>query len=61
MNSLSRRALAAILFLSSGICCGRLFGQSGGIVSVVKVDGENAASSTGLLASGTLYVAGQDG
>jgi enamine deaminase RidA (YjgF/YER057c/UK114 family) len=61
MISLSRRALAAILFLSTGICGGQVFGQSGGVVSVVKVDGENAASSAGLLANGTLYVAGQDG
>jgi enamine deaminase RidA (YjgF/YER057c/UK114 family) len=61
MISLPRLALAAILFLSPGICGGHLFGQSGGVVSVVKVDGENAASSAGLLANGTLYVAGQDG
>jgi enamine deaminase RidA (YjgF/YER057c/UK114 family) len=61
MISLSRRALAAILFLSAGICGGPVFGQSGGVVRVVKVDGEKAASSAGLLANGTLYVAGQDG
>jgi enamine deaminase RidA (YjgF/YER057c/UK114 family) len=61
MISLSRRALMAILFLSAGICGSHLFGQSGGVVSVVKVDGENPASSAGLLANGTLYVAGQNG
>jgi enamine deaminase RidA (YjgF/YER057c/UK114 family) len=61
MISLSRRALVAILFLSACICARQSFGQSGGIVSVVKVEGENAVSSVGLLANGTLYVAGQNG
>jgi 2-iminobutanoate/2-iminopropanoate deaminase len=61
MISLSRRALVAILFLSAGISGRQSFGQSGGIVSVVKVEGENAVSSAGLLAKGTLYVAGQNG
>jgi enamine deaminase RidA (YjgF/YER057c/UK114 family) len=61
MISLSRRALVAILFLSAGISGRQSFGQSGGIVSVVKVEGENAVSSAGLLANGTLYVARQNG
>ena len=54
MISLSRRGLVAILFLSAGICGGYLFGQSGGVVNVVKVAGENAESSDGLVANGTL-------
>src|ERR1700742_1836461 len=59
MISFYRQALAAILF--AGICGAPLFGQTGGVVNVVKVDGKNAASSDGLLVNGTFYVAGQDG
>lgn len=61
MVSLSRRALLAILFISAGVCGTQLLGQNGGVVNVIKVEGDSPVSSAGMLANGTLYVAGQDG
>lgn len=41
----------------------QLFAQAGGAIKVIKVDSKNvgSASSAGILANRTLYVAGQDG
>jgi enamine deaminase RidA (YjgF/YER057c/UK114 family) len=44
-------------------CGARLLAQTGGVVKVIKIDGKDVgpASSAGVLANQTLYVAGQDG
>jgi enamine deaminase RidA (YjgF/YER057c/UK114 family) len=51
----------SILFISAGVCGTPLFGQTGGAVKVIKVEGDSPVSSAGMLAEGTLYVAGQNG
>ncbi len=63
MSRLLRQGLVVILFLLVGAFGTRLFSQSGGVLKVIKVNGRNArqASSDGVLAGATLYVAGQDG
>jgi enamine deaminase RidA (YjgF/YER057c/UK114 family) len=44
-------------------CSPQLFAQAGGVLKVIKIDGKDVgpASSAGVLANQTLYVAGQDG
>ncbi len=63
MSHLLRRGPIFILCLLAGAFGTQLFAQSGGVLKVIKVDGRNAgpASSDGVLANQTLYVAGQDG
>ncbi|MEO6912181.1 MAG: RidA family protein, partial [Edaphobacter sp.] len=63
MKQLSRRTLLMILCLLTGIFGVQLMAQSGGVLKIIKVDGRNSgpASSAGVLAGETLYVAGQDG
>ena len=57
------RGSIAILFLLIVECGSQLFAQNGGVLKVIKVDAKDAgpASSDGVLANGTLYVAGQSG
>ena len=61
MISLSKRTLMAMLFISAAVSATPLLCQSGGTISVIKVEGDSPVSSAGMLANGTLYVAGQDG
>lgn len=63
MSQLSRRALLIILCLLTGVFGTQLVAQAGGEIKIIKVNGRNArmASSDGVLAGKTLYVAGQDG
>jgi enamine deaminase RidA (YjgF/YER057c/UK114 family) len=44
-------------------CSPQLFAQAGGVLKAIKIDGKDVgpASSAGVLANQTLYVAGQDG
>jgi enamine deaminase RidA (YjgF/YER057c/UK114 family) len=63
MSQLLRRALFIIFGISAGIFGMQLMAQTGGELKIIKVSGRNAgpASSDGVLAGETLYVAGQDG
>jgi enamine deaminase RidA (YjgF/YER057c/UK114 family) len=63
MSRLLRRGSIFILCLMAGVFSAQLFAQNGGVLKVIKVNGRNAgmASSDGVLAGETLYVAGQDG
>ncbi len=62
MLLLQRGAMTVCCFLASALGAQAL-AQSGGAVATVKVDGRDAgaASSAGVLADGTLYLAAQDG
>ena len=61
MISLSKRTLMAMLFISAAVSATPLLCQDGGTISVIKVESDSPVSSAGMLANGTLYVAGQDG
>jgi enamine deaminase RidA (YjgF/YER057c/UK114 family) len=63
MSRLLRQGSILILCLMVSVFSAQLFAQSGGVLKVIKVNGRNAgmASSDGVLAGETLYVAGQDG
>jgi enamine deaminase RidA (YjgF/YER057c/UK114 family) len=63
VSHLVRRGSIVILCLLACAYGTHLFAQTGGVLKVIKVDGRNAdpASSAGVLAGETLYVAGQDG
>jgi enamine deaminase RidA (YjgF/YER057c/UK114 family) len=52
-----------VLCVLLAACGARLLAQTGGVVKVIKIDGRDVgpASSAGVLANQTLYVAGQDG
>src|ERR1700733_12866915 len=63
INYLSKRCpLFALGFLLAA-CGAQLPAQTGGVVKLIKVDGQDVGpgSSAGVLANQTLYVAGQDG
>jgi enamine deaminase RidA (YjgF/YER057c/UK114 family) len=63
VSRLLRYGSVVILFLLAGAFGTQLFSQTGGVLKVIRVNGRNArqASSDGVLAGETLYVAGQDG
>jgi enamine deaminase RidA (YjgF/YER057c/UK114 family) len=63
MSSLLRRCQNIALWVLIGACGAQAFAQQGGVLKVIKVDGKDPgpASSAGILANQTLYVAGQNG
>ncbi len=63
MSHLSRRYQNLVLCVLFAACGPQLFAQAGGVLKVIKIDGKDVgpASSAGVLANQTLYVAGQDG
>ncbi len=63
MSYLLRRFLGFSLFLSLCACGAQVFAQQGGALKVIKIDGKDSgpASSAGILAYKTLYIAGQNG
>ena len=63
MNFLITRCHQIALCVSLVACCAQVFAQQGGVLKVIKLDGKDPgpASSAGILANQTLYVAGQDG
>jgi 2-iminobutanoate/2-iminopropanoate deaminase len=63
VSRLLRHGSVVTLFLLVSAFGTQLFCQTGGVLKVIKVEGRNTrqASSAGVLAGETLYVAGQDG
>src|ERR1700761_1145128 len=63
VNYLLRRCHQIALCVSLAACGAHVFAQQGGVLKVIKLDGKDPgpASSAGILANQTLYVAGQDG
>jgi enamine deaminase RidA (YjgF/YER057c/UK114 family) len=63
ISYLSKRCLLFALSFLLAACGAKLLAQTGGVVKVIKIDGKDVgpASSAGVLANQTLYVAGQDG
>ena len=63
MSHLLRRYQIVVLCVLLAACGTQLLAQTGGVVKVIKIDGKDVgpASSAGVLANQTLYVAGQDG
>jgi enamine deaminase RidA (YjgF/YER057c/UK114 family) len=61
MIFVSQRFLMTMLVLSACVCGIPSFGQTGGPIRVIKVAGDSPVSSAGILANGTLYIAGQNG
>jgi enamine deaminase RidA (YjgF/YER057c/UK114 family) len=63
MNYLLWRCQQIALCVSLVACGAHVFAQQGGVLKVIKLDGKDPgpASSAGILANQTLYVAGQDG
>ncbi len=62
ISRLSKRCpWLALGFFLLAVCGVRLLAQTGGVVKLIKIDGKDAgpASSAGILADQTLYVAGQ--
>jgi enamine deaminase RidA (YjgF/YER057c/UK114 family) len=63
MSYLLRRCHRFALCVSLAACGAQVFAQAGGVLKVIKIDGKDPgpASSAGILANQTLYVAGQNG
>jgi len=63
MSYLLRHCQRFALCISLGACGAQVFAQAGGPLKVIKMDGKDPgpASSAGILANQTLYVAGQNG
>jgi enamine deaminase RidA (YjgF/YER057c/UK114 family) len=58
-----RRSRKLVLCLTLVACGAEVLAQQGGVLKVITLDGQNAgpASSAGILANQTLYIAGQNG
>jgi len=63
MSQLLRRYQIVVLCVLLAACGTQVLAQTGGVVKVIKIDSKDIgpASSAGVLANQTLYVAGQDG
>ncbi len=63
MSYLLRCCRRIALCVSLAACGAQVFAQQGGMLKVIKIDGKDSgpASSAGVLANQTLYVAGQNG
>jgi enamine deaminase RidA (YjgF/YER057c/UK114 family) len=63
MSYLLRRCHRFALCVSLAACGAQVFAQAAGVLKVIKIDGKDPgpASSAGILANQTLYVAGQNG
>jgi enamine deaminase RidA (YjgF/YER057c/UK114 family) len=63
MSYLLRRCQRFVLCVSLGACGAQVFAQTGGALKLIKMAGEDSgsASTAGILAHQTLYVAGQNG
>jgi enamine deaminase RidA (YjgF/YER057c/UK114 family) len=63
MIDLLKRCQGFALCVSLGVCGAQAFAQAGGALTLFKMDGKDPgpASTAGILANQTLYVAGQNG
>ena len=63
MSCLLRCCRRFALWVSLGACCAQAFAQAGGALKLIKMDGKDpgSASTAGILAHQTLYVAAQNG
>ncbi len=63
MSYLLRRCQVFAFCVLLGACCAQVFAQAGGALKLIKMDGKDPgpASTAGVLANQTLYVAGQNG